>query len=150
MTEPVAFFVFQKHSMFVPLRFVYPECSKLIEGYDQLSPLFCLRNDHCPANNGCMDILAKRLNYLFTRVVPNARQIIAYFKYPDRPDSLRAGIFTRDMKEPTTMTLNRSAFQKFQREGEVFSWTPTSEYLHILPSSNIIPVESLLVKPHDR
>lgn len=93
-----------------------------------------------------MDILAKRVNYLFTHVVPDSQQIIAYFKYRDRPDSIRAGIFTRDMKEPKLMTLNRSAFQKFQREGVMFRWIPNDEYLLMAPTSNIIPVESLLVK----
>ncbi len=98
MKEPIAFFVFQEHSVFMPLRFIYPECMSLIEKYDQLSPLHCLRNDHCPANRGCMDILAKRTNYLFTYVVPNGKQIVAYFKYRDQPESVRAGIFTRDMQ----------------------------------------------------
>lgn len=150
MKEQVAFFVFQRHSVFMPLKYIYPECMQLIEKHEQLSPLHCLRNDHCPANKGCMDILAKRVNYLFTHVVPDSAQIIAYFKYRDRPDSIRAGIFTRDMKEPQMMTLNRSAFQKFQREGITFTWIPNDEYLLMAPSTNLIPVESLIVKPNDR
>lgn len=148
--EHVAFFVFQKHSMFVPLRFVYPECLSLIEKYDQLSPLHCLKNDGCPANRGCMDVLAKRLNYLFTFVATDAQQIIAYFKYRDRPDSIRAGVFTRDMAEPKLMTLNRSAFKKFQRESLTYTWVPPDEYLFMAPDSKIIPVESLIVKPDAR
>lgn len=150
MKEPVAFFVFQEHSVFMPLKYIYPECMNLIEDYDQLFPLFCLRNDQCPANRGCMDILAKRINYLFTHVIPSAKQIIAYFKYRDKPESIRAGIFTRDMQEPRLMTLNRSAFQKFQREGIMFKWIPSNEYLLMAPSSNLISVESLIVKPNDR
>lgn len=147
MTEPVAFAVFQKHTVFIPFRYVYPECMKLIEGQPQLYPLFCLRNNQCPANRSCMDILAKRINYLFTSVVPHAQQIIAYFKYPDRPDSIRAGLFLRDMREPKVLTLNRSAFKKFQRDSTAFTWVPPTEYLLLAPSSNLIAVESLLVKP---
>lgn len=149
MNQSVAFFVFQRHSVFMPLRFIYPECITLIEKYDQLNPLYCLNNDYCPANQSCMDVLAKRINYLFTHVIPEGKQIIAYFKYRDRPDSIRAGIFTRDMQEPRVMTLNKSAFSKFQKEGISFTWVPNSEYLLMAPSTNVIPVQSLLTKRND-
>lgn len=143
-TEPAAFFVFQKHSMFIPLRFVYPECNILIAPYEQLTPLHCLKQDHCPANKSCMDVLVKRVNYLFTQVQPEAEQILAYFKYRDRPDSIRAAVFTRDLASPTVMTLNRSAFKKFQREGLTFTWVPPMEYWLMSPDANLISVESLL------
>lgn len=149
-SDNLAFFTFQERSVFMPLRYIYPECMQLIDQSDQLYPLFCLRNDHCPKNQGCMDVLARRLDYLFTQVVPAAKMIVAYFKYRDNPDSIRAGIFMRDMKEPRLITLNRSAFVKFQREGVMYSWFPTEEYIKISPTPNIIPVESLLVKPYDR
>lgn len=148
--EHVAYFVVDRQTVFMPLRFIYPECVTLIEPFDQLSPLHCLQNDHCPANKGCMDILAKRIDYLFTTVIPDSQLLIAYFKYRDRPDSIRAGIFTRDMKEPKVMTLNRSAFRKFQKTGLSFTWIPSNEYLLMAPSNKLLPVESLLVKPNDR
>lgn len=91
-----------------------------------------------------MDILAKRVNYLFTHVVPDAKQIIAYFKYRDRPTSVRAGVFTRDMDEPRVMTLNQSAFKKFQQEGLSFSWFPTDEFLLVAPDPKLIPVKNLI------
>jgi hypothetical protein len=91
-----------------------------------------------------MDILAKRVNYVFTQLVPDGKMLIAYFKYPDRPNSIRAGVFTRDLDEPKLMTLNRSAFQKFQKEGATFQWFPTDEFLLMAPSEQIIPVESLI------
>lgn len=147
MTEPLTFFTFQKHSIFMPLRNVYPECMVLIEQQPQLSPLHCLKNNMCPVNKGCMDILAKRVNYLFTNVVPDGKLLIAYFKYRDRPDSTRAGIFHRDMREPMLMTLNRSALAKFQREGIVFRWLPTQDYLLLGPDAKLLPVESLIKKP---
>lgn len=150
MTAQAAFFVFQKHSVFIPLKFVYPECSVLLEPFSHLVPLHCLNQDGCPANKGCMEILAKRVNYLFTTVVPDAQQLICYFKHKDRPDSIRAGVFTRDMIEPKLMTLNRSAFKKFQREGITFAWTPPNEYWFMAPNTNIITIEKLLVKPNDR
>lgn len=150
MKQPLAFFVFQRHSVFIPFKYVYGECQTLIEKHPQLSPLHCLKNDHCPVNSGCMDVLAKRVDYLFTHVVPEGKLLIAYFKWPDRPKSIRAGIFDREMTEPKVMTLNISAFQKFQKEGLSFTWVPTDEYMLIRPFSGLIPVQSLLVTPNDR
>lgn len=149
MTQPLAFFVFQKHSVFMPLKYVYGECFTLIEKYDKVAPLHCLKADICPANVGCMDILAKRINYLFTYVVPEAQLLVAYFKYRDKPDSIRAGVFDRNLSEPKVMTLNQSAFKKFQRESLTFTWVPTMEYLTLSRSTTLIPVQSLLLKPHE-
>ena len=94
-----------------------------------------------------MEGLAKRVHYLFDNVVFDAELIIAYFKYRDRPNSLRGGVFFRDMLEPQVKTLNPWAFQKFQREGDVFKWVPPKEFYNIntvLTTPNIIPVESLV------
>lgn len=146
MKQPLVFFVFQRHSLFIPLKYVYGECFNLIEKHDQLSPIHCLQNDMCPANVGCMDILVKRVNYIFTHVAPDARLLVAYFKYRDRPESIRAGIFDRDLREPKVMTLNQSAFKKFQRESLAFTWIPTDDYLLMSKSSSLIPVQNLLVK----
>lgn len=150
MKQPLVFFVFQKHSVFIPLRHVYGECLTLIEPQQQLSPLHCLKNDVCPVNAGCMDVLAKRIDYLFTNVIPQAKMIVTYFKWRDRPQSIRAGVFDRDLEDPRVMTLNQSAFKKFQKEGISYTWIPTDEYMLIRPSTSLIPVESLLVKTqHD-
>jgi len=147
MKQPLSFFVFQKHSIFIPLRYVYGECLTLIDKHDQLSPLHCLKNDVCPANIGCMDVLAKRVNYLFTHVVPEGKLLVAYFKYRDKPESIRAGVFDRELSEPRVMTLNQSAFKKFQREGMSFTWMPTDDYWLMPRTLGLIPVENLLVKP---
>ncbi|HEY8542911.1 MAG TPA: hypothetical protein VIL29_11045 [Pseudothermotoga sp.] len=95
-----------------------------------------------------MDILAKRVNYLFTQVIPDGQQLIAYFKYRDKPSSIRAGVFDRELSEPKVMTLNQSAFKKFQREGLSYTWIPTDDYWLSPVEPKIIPVESLIVKPH--
>ena len=54
--------------------------------------------------------------------------MVAYFKYPDKPKRIRAGIFYDDMREPQVMTVNPSAFRKFQREGTVKQWVTTPEF----------------------
>jgi hypothetical protein len=94
-----------------------------------------------------MEILAKRVNYWFTRVEPAAEMFIAYFRYRDRPDSIRAGVFHKDLREPRTITLNVSALAKFKKEGHEKYFTPTQEYNNIhgiqqLP--HIIPASSLI------
>lgn len=145
--ESAAFFTFQKHTVFIPLKYIYPECSVLIEPYQQLSPLHCLREDGCPANKNCMETLAKRVNYFFTFVTPEAELLIAYFKYRDRGNSIRAGVFDRNMKEPRVMTLNPFAFKKFQREGITYTWMPPDEFLFMHGGGGLIPMENLLIKP---
>lgn len=142
-----AFVVFQKRTVFIPLKYIYPECSVLIDPYQQLFPLFCLREDGCPANSNCMETLAKRVDYFFTNVVPDAELLIAYFKYRDRSNSIRAGVFDREMQNPRVMTLNPYAFRKFQKEGTTYKWVPPDEFLFMGGSSELIPVKKLLEKP---
>lgn len=150
MREPINFFVFQRHSVFMPFRYLYPECFVLIKPHQSLHPLFCLKNDICPVNSNCMEVLAKRVDYLFTNLCTDGKQLIAYFSYPDRPKSIRAGLFTRDLSEPRLLTLNRSAFEKFRKEGVTYAWVPTDEFLFIGTSRTLIPASDLLVKNHDR
>lgn len=147
--QQVVFFTFQTKTVFIPLRYIYPECMVLIERHQQLSPLHCLSHDHCPANANCMEVLAKRVNYFFTHVVPDVELMIAYFRYRDRPNSIRAGVFTKGLEEPRVMTVNPFAFRKFQQDSVSFTWVPPDEFLFMGPSSNLIPVENLLVKPNN-
>lgn len=145
MTTPVTFFVVHEKTVFIPLRFVYPECAKLIATHDGMYPLKCLQEDGCSANMSCMDYLVPRVNYIFNEVCDSSVQMmVAYYKYPDRPNSIRAAIFHRDLREPSIMTLNPWGFRKFQREGKIFSWTPTSDYLNLGAHRGIIPVSNLI------
>lgn len=146
--QQVAFFTFHEKTVFVPLKYVYPECMVLIEPYTQVSPLICLKSDQCPANVNCMETLAKRVNYFFTHVTPKAELLIAYFRYRDRPNSIRAGVFDRALDNPRVMTLNQSAFRKFQKEGLSFTWQPPDEFLFMGSSNKLIPVDNLLVKSY--
>lgn len=140
----ISFFIFQEKTAFIPLRYVYPECVKLIEPHPQMYPLRCLREDGCPANVQCMDFLVKRVDYLFQEVLPDSDLLIVYYKYKDRPDSIRAAVFFRDLREPKLMTCNKAAFKKFQREGKIFAWAPSGSYLTLGAERNIIPVENLI------
>lgn len=145
MTQNIAaFFVINEKTVFIPLRYIYPECSVLISTSPQLHPLFCLSHDQCPANNNCMDTLVRRVNYFFTEVAPKAQLMVAYFSHADRPESLRAGLFFRDLSEPRLIVANRSAFQKFQTEGKHFTWIPPVDYYNISAPTGIIPVEKLI------
>jgi len=146
--EPVYYFRFQYKTAFIKLDYLFPECSLLIEGKEQLHPLKCLEGT-CHANANCMEGLAKRVHYFFDNVATDAELVIAYFKYHDRAKSLRAGIFHRTMEEPRVMTLNPWGFRKFQKEGETFKWIPPAEFYQlntVLTTPNILPAESLLRK----
>lgn len=146
--EPIYYFRFQHKTAFVKLEYLFPECFILIEGKEKLHPLKCLEG-MCSANANCMEGLAKRVHYFFDNVVLDAELIIAYFKYPDRPQSIRAGIFHRDMEEPRITVLNPWAFKKFQKEGDTYKWVPPEEFYqlgNVLTVPDILPAENLLRK----
>lgn len=142
---PIPYFIVNTKSLFIPFRILYGECLQLIDSQPQASPLMCMRGP-CPSNRGCMEVLAKRVNYWFQAIEPEAELMIAYFKYRNSP-SLKAGIFDKALGEPRLVTLNPYGFDKMKSIGEIKHWVPTSTYLNIngiqhLP--NIIPVESLI------
>ena len=144
--EPVYYFSFQTKTTFIKLQHLFPECGVLIEGQPELHPLKCLLSS-CPANANCMEGLVRRLDYFFENVVPQSELIVAYFRYADRPQSIRAGIFYRDMTEPRVAVVNPWAFRKFQKEGDTFKWFPPAEFYRLnTVMSTIIPVESLIKK----
>jgi hypothetical protein len=141
--QPIHYFVAQGHSLFIPLRNLYPECMVLIEPHERLSPLQCFKT-HCHAMKGCPEVLARMVNYLFTHVCPSAQMIYAYFKYRDRPQSIRAGVFDRDLNEPKVIIVNPWGFRKYQKEGVAFEWHPPDEFLFMGSSSGIIPAGNLV------
>jgi len=112
---------------FVPLRDLYPECLVLIGTEPQLYPLRCMASS-CPRNANCATKLAHRVNYFFDKLATEETILFAYFKHPDRPKSVRAGVFYRDLREPKVILCNYFAFKKFSKEGIVFQWDPPDEY----------------------
>jgi hypothetical protein len=146
MRDPVTFFVFSGKTAFMPLRYLYGECFKLIDPHPQVQPMQCFYKS-CPANMNCGETIAKRVAFMFDKVFgPDVKMLIAYFKYRDRPKSVRAAIFRRNMGAPKIMVLNHSAFNKCKREGMVFRWAPSDEYmsLNMSTTGGIIPVENLI------
>jgi len=110
-----------KVALFMKLDALFPECSYLIKGADQLYPLFCLKNNVCPRNANCMERLAKRTKYVFD-TFPDADLLLLYFRYADMPNSHRAGVFWRDMREPRYVTFNRAVWEKMKKVGIVYEW----------------------------
>ena len=144
MLREIQFFSFQTKTVFIPLRFVYPECNVLIEEHTRVFPLRCYQDNGCSVDASCPDIMARRIDYLFQNVVKAAELIILYFKYRDRAQSIRGGLFWRDLREPRVMLLNKSGFEKCFKEGEVHTWDATNEFLYMGSDRNIIPVENLI------
>jgi len=151
----IYFFVFQKHTVFLPLKFLYPECLLLLERHSAVEPLQCFQRA-CPANQNCAEILVRRVHYFFTEVVPRATQLFVYFNYRnasftrkgERITSLGAACFDRDLEDPRWMKLNRWGFNKCKAEGETFKWHPTTEFLMMGGGSKeIIPASNLTLHP---
>ena len=131
---------------FVPLKYLYPECLVLINDEPQLYPLQCLRTN-CHRNQNCMGTLARRVKYMFDNVVPEAGMIIAYYKWRNEPNTIKAGVFMSDFSEPRQIKCRTSAFRRYQREGDAYRWDPPAEYWLIGDGNpQIIPVEGL-IKP---
>ena len=144
--DPVFYFVFQGKTAFMPLKYLYPECFVHIKDSPQLYPMKCFSTDSCPPGANCGEILVKRVNYLFTEVFPSAEVLVSYYKYHDKPDSIRGAVFNKDLEPPTLSTLNPTAFRKFQREGVTYQWYPPDEYLFMGGSGGLITVDNILPK----
>lgn len=125
--EKIYYFVFQRHTVFMPLRYLYPECFFLIKGNDNLFPLLCCTGD-CPANKNCHYNLIKRTRTIFGSVVTDSRLIILYYKYPKFGESLKAGIFLKNEELPRFTALNPRAFKYFRDRSKSFEWTPPSDF----------------------
>jgi hypothetical protein len=138
--DPITYSVFQKKTMFIPLRYVYGECFHLIKDHPQMYPLKCFAEDGCPVVANCGEIIVHKINYLFQEVVPKVEIIVAYYKYPDRPGSVRGAIFNRNLDSPNITLLNNYALTKFLREGIAFNWYPSNEYSFISGSKDILIV----------
>lgn len=145
MEDKITFFVVNNKSIFMPFKYIYPECEKLIEPYDSMYPAKCLAENAgvCPANQNCMEFLVKRVNYIFTEVWPQGEILLGYYKYKDRPNSIRGVLFNKDLSEPRILIMNPSGFQKCKDMSTVFEWGITDEYRDIGTHRNIIPVQSL-------
>jgi hypothetical protein len=144
MRDPIAYAVFQDKTMFIPLRQVYPECWYHIKDHPQMYPLKCFTTDSCPVGSNCGEVLVKRIHYLFEEIVPKVEIIIAYYKYYDKPTSIRGAIFNKNLDPPKLSILNPYAFRKFLKESIVFQWYPSDAYLFMGGSKGILPVEVLL------
>ena len=75
-----------------------------------------------------MEKLAKRVKAIFD-AFPTAKLLLLYFKYRDRPNSLRAGVFWRDMSEPRIITMNPGAWEKMKQLGTVYEWNLPMEIM---------------------
>ncbi len=157
MKKLVHYFTFQRHSGFMPLRYMYPECAVLIDQHPKIQPLQCYRTA-CHANRNCADVMAHRVHYLFEEVFSdNVEMLFLYFKLRNRGyrskgewiSSLAAGVFHRDLREPTWMVLNRWGFAKCMNEGVTMKWLPTDEFLFMGGTKELVVPENRLVLSDD-
>ena len=107
-------------------------------------PLKCFVTDSCPVGANCGEVLVTRVNYIFEGVVPKVEVLIAYYKYHDRPKSIRGAIFNKNLDPPNLTILNPFALNKFLKESILYNWFPKDEYLYMGGSKGIIPIEGIL------
>lgn len=117
-----------KKTIFARLKDVFPECEVLISDSPQLYPLRCLK-DSCHKNANCMERLVHRVKYVFDNF-SDSKLLILYFAYPDRPGSIRYGVFWQDFREPYFGVMNRDSWELMKKHGIVYSWElPQSLFL---------------------
>ena len=88
----------------------------------------------------CGEIIVNKVNYLFQEVVPKVEIIVAYYKYRDRPRSIRGAIFNRNLDPPNIRILNPYGLKKFIREGITYNWYPSNEYTFMAGSKDILTI----------
>ena len=103
-------------------------------------PLRCFVEDGCPVMANCSEIIVNKVNYLFQEVAPKVEIIVAYYKYRDRPNSIRGSIFNRNLDPPSIKVLNPYAFKKFLREGTTFNWFPSDAYTFMSGTKDILTI----------
>jgi hypothetical protein len=91
-----------------------------------------------------MGVLARRVKYFFENVTPEAGLIIAYYKWKDKPNLIRAGVFTISLQEPRQIICRRSVFRRFQKEGDKYRWDPPSDFYLLGGGDKLISVEGLI------
>jgi len=69
-----------------------------------------------------MDVLCKRLKILFEDFLPNVDLILLYYKRGD--DGIGAGVFWRDFREPRTITVNPSGWNRIKQRSRLFEFSP--------------------------
>lgn len=105
-------------TLFFKLDELYPECNFLIEDEPKLHPLICLVGT-CHRNSNCMEKLVNRLKWLFDQF-PKVELILLYFKYRDRLQSIRAGVFNKEFDEPRLIVMNQGGWSKMKELGIVY------------------------------
>ena len=113
---------------FIPWDLLYPECRKLLEGYPKAFTAMCFRNDLCPSNKGCVDVIAKRVKYWFDVLEPKTKSLNSYFKVNS---SVGVLMFSREMEPTLQLPCNRAGFKKVQDESVVKSVVLAPEYWNI-------------------
>lgn len=150
MTEPIYYFVFGQKSLFIPLKYLYPECGILLEASPQVEPLQCF-NTSCPANKNCAEVLVHRTNELFDRH-PSTTMLLAYYK--NTQGKLRAGVFYKNGDEdPRLISCNPYGFKRLQtlrddetgqKKSKMYEWRPPVEFYTKRIKTDLIAVPDLL------
>ncbi len=130
----IHFFVFQKHSIFIPLRSFYPEALEFAEKYGDPHPMACFTHP-TPSNARLIEPVVNRSGYVFKDLMPKIQEkvqplyyLYLYYKWANRPNSIQAVVIKSDFSDPSVLILNPTAFRKLQREGKLYEWDPPLDF----------------------
>lgn len=99
-------------TLLTPVRYVYPECQKLLQHHPQVDPFHCLVEDSCPANMGCMATLERRVRRLKT--ITEAVNVILYYTHNN---SIK-GVSVEETSI-RLITINKGGLELLKKDGKV-------------------------------
>jgi hypothetical protein len=93
-----------------------------------VEPLVCLAEDlACTTGHGCMEALVKRLKMLFEEFRPEPKLILLYYRKRNVP-GLGAGVFWPNFREPRTITINPTAWERLKKRAAVYQFLPSEGF----------------------
>jgi len=120
--------VISSKTAFFKLQDIFPECFFYRETSPKIEPLICLReNNSCHVGKNCMETLAKRIQTIFTHVVPSSKLVILYFKKRN-VNGLGAGIFSSDFNRVRVITMNPTGWNAVKNRGLIYEFSPTKDF----------------------
>ena len=122
--ELIYFIQLSSKTAFWKLDDLFPECALFREQSPRIEPLVCIREDACHVGHNCMEILAHRLQALFTEVMPQYVNLILLYYKKRNVEGIGAGVFWRDFRTPRVITMNPGGWKRVKLRGEVFRFTP--------------------------
>lgn len=128
-------FLRDEKTILVKLKDLFPECPVLLDKYPNLTPLNCFKENFCPANTRCMEMLAPRINWLFDTFKGSVLMVV-YFK--TREGRLAAGVFWGDgYADPKVIRIGPKGWIKLKERLEMYEVSLPSELSNTINNKKV-------------